>query len=113
MTSCLYLKYCSHGGIAVYIKNTYVKNIIDLSYNECYLTLRLDFAPCYLFGCVYIQPENSKYFNPNMFASLNSLLSRCTEKCFTPFIGGDFNARIGDLNVLSTWKYSVNVVNTW
>ena len=44
-----------------------------------------------------------------MFASLTSLLSRCTEKCFTPFIGGDFNARIGDLNVLSTWKYSVNV----
>ena len=75
----------------------------------CYLTLRFDFTPCYLFGGVYIQPENSKYLSPNMFASLDSLLSRCTERCFTPYIGGDFNARLGDLNGLSPWKYSMNV----
>ena len=44
-----------------------------------------------------------------MFASLYSLLSRCTEKCFTPYIGGDFDARLGDFYGLSSWKYSMNV----
>ena len=44
-----------------------------------------------------------------MFASLDSLLSRYTERCFTPYIGGEFNARLGDLNGLSSWKYSMNV----
>ena len=72
------LKICKHGGIAAYVKNSYAKNIFDLSFSACYITFRFDFAPTYIVG-VYIQPENSKYFSPNMFAELDSLLSRCIE----------------------------------
>ena len=68
-------RYCTHGGIAAYVKNNILKSVIDLSYNECYVTFKLDFAPSYIFGGVYIQPENSKYFTPNMFAQLDSLIS--------------------------------------
>ena len=71
---------------------------------------RFDFAPTYIVGGVYIQAENSKYFSPNMFAELDSLLSRCIECDYIPFIGGDFNSRLGDLNLLSkSWHYSKNV----
>ena len=104
------LKYCNHGGIAVYVKNYLIKSVMDISFNECYVTFRLDTAPNYLFGGVYIQPENSKYFSPNMFADLDTLLLRCTEHNFIPFIGGDFNARMGDFNELSTLlHYQKNV----
>ena len=115
-----------------YVKNSYAKNIFDLSFGECYVTFRFDFAPTYIVGGVYIQPENSKYFSPNMFAELDSLLSRCIECDYIPFIiyyiilyyiilyyiilyyiifiGGDFNSRLGDLNLLSeSWHYSKNV----
>ena len=49
-----------------------------------------------------------------MFADPYSLISNCTERDFTPYIGGDFNARLGDLNLLSkSWKYMSNVdINT-
>ena len=104
------LKICKHGGIAAYAKNSYAKNIFDLSFSECYVTFRFDFAPTYIVRGVYIQPENSKYFSPNMFAELDSLLSRCIECDYIPFIGGDFNSRLGDLNLLSkSWHYSKNV----
>ena len=58
---------------------------------------------------MYIQPENSKYFIPNMFADLDTLLSRCVEYNYIPYIGGDFNPRLGDLNMLSaSWHNNKN-----
>ena len=107
------LKYCTHGGIAVFVKNTIIKNVFDLTHNACYIAFRLDTVPSYIFGGVYIQPENSRYFTPNMFAELDTLLSRCVEYNYTPYIGGDFNSRLGDLNILSTsWHYHKNVDQT-
>ena len=85
----------------MYIKNNLVKNVMDISYNRSFLAFRFDFGPSYLFGGVYIQPENSKNFEPGMFADLDTLTSRCIEYDYTPFIGGDFNSRLGDLNDLS------------
>ena len=45
-----------------------------------------------------------------MFADLNTLLSRCREYNYISYIGGDFNARLGDLNNLSklSWYYNDN-----
>ena len=37
--------HCTQGGIAVYMKKKLVKNVIDISYNRCFLTFRFDFAP--------------------------------------------------------------------
>ena len=71
------LKLCTHGGIAAYVKNNYSQNIFDLSYGECYITFRFNFAPSYIFGGVYIQPENSKYFSPSMFDNLSAFFSIC------------------------------------
>ena len=104
------LKLCIHCGIAVYEKNDYSKNIFDLSYGECYITFRFNFAPNYIFGGVYIQPENAGYFNPSMCAQLASILSHCVECNYIPYIGGDFNARLGNWNLLSkSWHYSNNI----
>ena len=106
-------KFCNHGGIAAYVKNCFASNIFDLSYNECYVSFRLDIAPTYLFGGVYINPENSKYFTPEMFAELDSLLVRCDENDYIPYIGGDFNSRLGDFNLLcSSCHYESNVDKT-
>ena len=99
--------FCNHGGIAAYVKNCFASNIFDLSYNECYVSFRLDIAPTYLFGGVYINPENSKYFTPEMFTELDSLLVRCDENDYIPYIG-DFNSRLGDFNLLcSSWHYKI------
>ena len=41
---------------------------------------------------------------------MDSLLSDCIACNYTPFIGGDFNCRLGDLNLLSkNWYYNKNV----
>ena len=49
----------------------------------------------------------------NMFADLDCLLSKCNEYNYTPYFGGDFNSRLGDLNTLSkSWKYIINVDTT-
>ena len=44
-----------------------------------------------------------------MFAAIDVLFSKCCLKGYIPFIGGDFNARMGDLNTLDkSWKYEYN-----
>ena len=99
-----------HGGIAVYIKNNLSKKLINIKYGECFITFRLDNTPHILFGGVYIQPENSKYFKLTMFSQIDSILVDCKRYNYTPFIGGDFNSRIGDINLISprTWTYETN-----
>ena len=92
------------------MKDIYTRNIFNLSYSDCYVIFRFDFAPSYIFDGVYIQLENSKYLTSRMFAEVDSLLSHCIEYNYIPYIGGDFNSRLGDLNLLSnTWHYSENV----
>ena len=60
-------------------------------------------------GC-YIQPENSNYFDPDMFSELGSFLITLREKKLIPFMGGDLNCRFGDLNMLFEDKlYTGNV----
>ena len=98
-------KSSSHGGIAVYIKNHLRKNVIDIEYNECYISFRLDIAPDFIFAGIYIQPENSKYFSIQRYA----LLRKCNQCNYTPFIGGDFNSILGDMNNLApSWRYETN-----
>ena len=62
---------------------------------------------------VYINPVNSNYYSLNDFGLIAEELSHWKEKGFTVFMGGDFNARLGDLNELSSkslkWRYKPNV----
>ena len=102
-------KIYSHGGIIVYIRNVYINHVIDIIYNECYISFRFNFAPNVVFIGIYIQPENSKNFHIKIFADIDVLFSKCCLKGYIPFIGGDFNARMGDLNTLDkSWKYEYN-----
>ena len=107
-------KLCTCGGIAWYVKDSLARHIFQTQFNESFISFRLDIAPQYIFIGVYIQPEGARSFNLNMFADVGALLAECKEKGLTPYVGGDFNSRPGDLNVLDdddTWKYEPNVDN--
>ena len=103
-------RYCKHGGIALYVKDNIANHIFDITYNECFIMFRLDFAPERMFGGVYIYPESSIYYLDKMFADVDQMLAKCHERGYIPFIGGDFNARLGDLNIFAatSWKYENN-----
>ena len=65
---------------------------------ESFTKFRLDFIPNIVFIGAYIQPENSLYFNVNMFSELSELLIDIKERNLTPILGGDLNCRYGNLN---------------
>ena len=93
----------------MYIKSNIATNIFDITYNQCFITFRLDFTPNEMFGGVYIQPKGSRYYSDNMFADVDAMLTKCVQNGYIPFFGGDFNSRLGNLNELaSTWKYEDN-----
>ena len=105
------LKSCSHGGIAWYVKHFLAKHIFQVVYNTAFISFRIDIVPDVVFIGVYIQPEGGRYFNVNMFSDLGALLVEYREKGITPFIGGDFNSRPGDLQKLGnnkSWIYERN-----
>ena len=58
----------------------------------------------------YVQPESSKHYSDRMFTDVDQMFSKCHENGYIPFIGGDFNSRLGNLNNISskTWKYEDN-----
>ena len=88
----------THGGIVSYVSNSIIKHVFDVKYETCYLSFRLDFVPKYIFIGAYIQPSSSRYFNPDMFGILGSLIMSSREKSLIPILGGDINCRFGDLN---------------
>ena len=47
---------------------------------ESFTKFRLDFIPNIVFIGAYIQPENSLYFNVNMFSELSELLIDIEER---------------------------------
>ena len=105
------MKVCSFGGIAWYVKDGLAKHVFRVQYNQAYISFRLDFAPEYVFIGVYIQPEGGRYFSVNMFADVGTCLMECSESGLTPFVGGDFNCRPGDLRQLGNgnmWAYTEN-----
>lgn len=70
-------------------------------------------SPKYIFIGVYLPPEDSVYADPAAFARLCELLLKCREKGLTPFLGGDFNSRLGELNNLPCrWTYLPNCDTT-
>ena len=61
---------------------------------------------------VYIYPEDSSNFEISDFGVFASEIKYWLDKGVTPFIGGDFNSRMGDLNLFfyaMNWKYAKNV----
>ena len=62
----------NHGGIVAYIASSIASHVFNITYHECYISLRLDFVPNILFVGTYIQPENSQYFSYSMFNDLSN-----------------------------------------
>ena len=57
----------NHGGIVFHVSNVLAPHVINISFNKSYVSFRLNFTPSLIFIGCYIQPENSKYFDPKMF----------------------------------------------
>ena len=97
------------GGVAVYVKNSLGREMTNVNYDECFISFQLKCSPMYIFIGVYIPPEGSVYEDTDAFARLCVLLMDSRKKNLTPFIGGDFNCRPGNLNELPLgWTYSNN-----
>ena len=90
----------NHGGIALYVNKKLASHVFNISFNTSYVSFRLDFMPSLVFIGCYIQPENSKYFDPDLFSELCSFLISIRERKLIPIMGGDMNCRFGDLNKL-------------
>ena len=103
---------CSFGGIAWYIHETLAEHVFDIVYNVCFISFRIDLAPKYVFIGVYIQPEGARYFCPSMFSSLTKFIEVTIAKGYIPYVGGDLNSRVEDINLLvpdNTWIYDKKV----
>ena len=97
------------GGVAVYVHERISKYVTKVSYDECFVSFMLSNSPKHIFIGVYLPPEDSVYADPTAFARLCDLLLKCRDKGLTPFLGGDFNSRLGELNNLPCrWKYLPN-----
>ena len=61
---------------------------------------------------VYIYPYDSSNFSGCDLGTLSNAIGYWLSNSVTPFVGGDFNSRPGDLNVLSMkslkWRYEDN-----
>ena len=90
----------NHGGIVCYVRSALAPHVFNIIFNESYVSFRLNFIPTFVFIGCYIQPENSKYFDPDMFGELGALLMTLQERKLNPIMGGDLNCRFGNLNQL-------------
>ena len=65
---------------------------------------------------VYLYPVDSKNYDDTEFGTLAEEIIFWNNLGYTLYIGGDCNARLGDLNVISEnifhWKYDNNIDNT-
>ena len=90
----------NHGGIVLYVSSALVPHVYNVTFNKCFISFRLNFMPSVVFVGCYIQPESSKYFDPDMFSELGGFLMTLRESKLIPIMGGDVNCRFGDLNLI-------------
>ena len=109
----------THGGIAVYVTNYLAQYVINLRYGKSSLSFCISTLPNTFFMGVYVYPTDSTNSDLTDFGELIDDISYWMDKGYTPFIGGDFNSRPGDLNIIGMnslkWRFSQNIdtfVNT-
>ena len=96
------VKELNHGGIALFVSRKLLPHVYDVTFSTSFIAFRMDFIPSLVFIGCYVQPENSKYFDPNLFSDLCSFLLTARDRKLTPIMGGDMNCRYGDMNNLCT-----------
>ena len=87
------------GGVAMLLKCSFLKYVknIDMSC-EGQIWLELSCYPEYIFGGIYISPNDSPYFEPALFGSLMSNTMQYSKV----IIMGDFNSRVGEPSMVYT-----------
>ena len=105
----------THGGNVAYIKNDIYEHMQSLRFSKCSISFKFNFAPGIVFMGVYIYPYDSYNYDDCDFALLSSEIEYWLCKGVIPFMGGDLNSRIGDLNAFGLnslkWNYADNVDN--
>ena len=103
----------SHGGIALYIKTHLFEYVSSIRFTKISLSFKLTCFPKYCFMAVYMYPEDSNNHDTADFGILSEEIDHWLEQGIIPFIGGDFNSRLGDLNQISAqslkWIYNANI----
>ena len=101
------------GGQATYVSVKFSSFLSNIRYSKCTIAFSFSIIPNYSFMSVYINPVNSDFYSLDDFGLVSEELTFWNDKGYTPFIGGDFNSRLGDLNELSErtlkWRYEVNI----
>ena len=101
----------NHGGVGLFVKDR-IKNYIQsvLYHNDDCIYISFTNIPNVVFYGCYIPPNESLYYNNDIFATLSSSL--CHENRLA-VIFGDFNAKIKDFNDLLQGNslYSYNLEN--
>ena len=101
------------GGMAACVKRHLSPYVTNLRFNKCSLAFSLSHIPQFSFMCVYVYPVDSMNFSMEDFGILSSEISHWLDMNVTPYIGGDMNARMGDLDGISLktlkWRYEQNV----
>ena len=102
----------NHGGMAVYVSSLYAQYVKDLRFTKCSISFTLTHVPETFFMGVYIYPPASSNYSDADYAVVINEINYWTGKGFHPYIGGDFNSRVGDLNIISAeslnWRYTQN-----
>ena len=102
-----------HGGMAVYVTSVYAQYIVDLRFTRCTISFALSVVPGVFFMGVYVYPSSSPNYQYTDFAVVANEIDYWMSKGYEPYIGGDFNSRVGDMNIIASnslkWKYEENV----
>ena len=106
----------SHGGMASYINLRLFPYITNIRFTKCTLSFSLSILPGFCFMLVYMYPLDSPNFDLNDFGILSEEISFWINKGFVPYMGGDYNSRFGDFNIISQrtlkWRYTQNIDQT-
>ena len=105
------IRYNNHGGVGLFVKDRIKSYVQSVQYHndDCIYISFTNIPNVVFYGC-YIPPNESLYYNNDIFATLSSSL--CHENRLA-VIFGDFNAKIKDFNDLLQGNslYSYNLEN--
>ena len=105
-----------HGGQIALVRSVYAQYISDLRFTKCTISFSLRVIPEVVFMGVYVYPPTSLNHKDTDFAVVINEIDYWLSKGYTPYIGGDFNSRIGDIKETSSrslkWRYEVNADKT-
>ena len=102
-----------HGGQVVLVSSVYAQYITDLRFTKCTISFSLSVVTDVFFMGVYVYPPSSANHKDTDFAIVMKEIDYWMSKGYTPYIGGDFNSRIGDIGTIATkslkWKFEDNI----